>query len=96
MTELKVLAVVKPQTDMTAATPLPTTFVALVQALNIIPGQSQMLQFTFQLVSSPMGIGSDKPQADNHIVTLMPDADSNSALMEIAKPVRPLSLYLCR
>jgi hypothetical protein len=34
---LKVLAVGKPQTDMTAATPSLTTFGALMQALEIVP-----------------------------------------------------------
>jgi hypothetical protein len=42
MTELKVPAVGKPQTDWTAATPSPTTFGELMQALDIVPGQSQI------------------------------------------------------
>jgi len=46
MTELKVPAVGKPQTDLTAATPSPTTFGELMQALDIVPGQSQMPQVT--------------------------------------------------
>jgi len=45
-TELNVPAIVKPQTDMTAARPLPTTFGELMQALDIIPGQSQMPHLT--------------------------------------------------
>jgi len=44
MTKLKVPAVVKPKTDMTAATPSPTTFGKLMQTLDIVPGQSQMPQ----------------------------------------------------
>ena len=45
-TELKVLAVVKPQTDIAAATTSPTTFGVLLQILDIVPGQSQMPQVT--------------------------------------------------
>jgi len=41
-TELKIPAVGKPQEDSTAATPSPTTFGELMQALDIVPGQSQM------------------------------------------------------
>jgi hypothetical protein len=45
---------VKPQTDMTAATPLPTTFGELLQTLDIFPEQSQMLQGISQPGSSQM------------------------------------------
>jgi len=45
-TALKVLAVVKPQTDTTAATPSPTTFGELMQVLDIFHRQSQMPQET--------------------------------------------------
>jgi hypothetical protein len=45
-TELKVLAVGKPQADSTAATPSPTTFGELMQDIDIVPGQSQMPQLT--------------------------------------------------
>jgi hypothetical protein len=37
MTELKVLAVVKPQTDMTAPTPSPITFGELMHTFDIVP-----------------------------------------------------------
>ena len=42
--ELKVQVVVKLQTDMTAATPLPTTSLELIQSLEIVPGQYEMPQ----------------------------------------------------
>jgi hypothetical protein len=45
-TELKVPAAGKPQTDLTAATPSPTTFGELMEALDIVPGQSPMPQVT--------------------------------------------------
>jgi len=94
-TELKIPAVGKPQEDSTAATPSPTTFGELMQALDIIPGQSQMLQVTARQGTSQMRLGSEKPQADNHIVPPMPTAVPDSSLIEIAKPFHPVSFYLC-
>jgi len=43
---LKIQAVMMPQTDMTAATPSPTTCGELIQVLDIVPGQTQMPQVT--------------------------------------------------
>jgi len=95
MTELKVPAVVKPPTDTTPATTSLTTFGELMQDLNIIPGLSQMLQVTSRQGSCRMRLGSVKPEADNHIVSLMSDAVPDSSLMEIVKPVQPVSFYRC-
>jgi hypothetical protein len=92
-TDLKVPAVVKPQTNTTAATPLPTTFGELMQDIDIIPGQSQMLQLMSQLGSSQMRLGSEKPQADNHIVSPTPDVVPESPQMKIAKLYQPVSFY---
>jgi len=94
-TELKVPAVGKPQTDMTAATPLPTTLGDLMQALDIISGQSQSQQVTSAQGSSQMRLGSEKPLTDNHIVPSMPNAVPNLSQVEIAKPVQPVSFYPC-
>ena len=44
MPKLMVPAIAKPQTDMTAATPLLTTFGELMETLDIVPGISQMPQ----------------------------------------------------
>jgi len=92
-TELMVPAVVKLQTDMTAAKPSPTTFGELMQVLDIVPGQSQMPQVMSWQGSSQMRLGSEKPQADNHIVYLMSDAVPDSSQREIATPVQPVSFY---
>jgi len=94
-TELKITAVRKPQTDSTAATPSPTTFGEFMQALDIVPGQSQMPQVTSQQGTSQMRLGSEKPQADNHIVPTMPATVSDPSPIEIAKPVQPVSFYPC-
>jgi hypothetical protein len=93
MTKLNIVAVGKPQEDSTAATPSPTTFGELMQALDIVPGQSQMPQVTSQQGTSQMRLGSEKPQADNHIVPPMPAAVPDSSPIEIAKPAQLVSFY---
>jgi hypothetical protein len=60
-TELIVPVGGKPQTDMTAATPSPTTFGEHMQSLDIVPGQSQMSQVMTRQGSSQMRLGSKKP-----------------------------------
>jgi len=94
-TELKVPAVVKPQTEMTAARLSPTTFGELMQALNIIPGQPPMPPVISRQGSHQMRLGLEKPQADDHIVSLMPKAVPDLSQMEIGKPVQPVSIYPC-
>ena len=93
MTQFEVPPVVKPQTDTTVATPSPTTFGEHIQVLDIVPGQSRMLQVTSRQGTSRMSLGSEKPQACYDIVFLMPDTVPNSSQMEIATPVRPVSFY---
>ena len=92
-TELKLPAVVKPQTDMAVASPSPTTFGELMQVLDIVPGQSQMPQVTSQQGSSQTRLGSEKPQAENHIVSPMPDAVPDLSQRAIAKAVQPMTIY---
>jgi len=92
-TELKVLAVGKPQTDTTAATPSQTTFGELMQVLHIIPGQSQMPQVMSHHGTSQMRPGSEKPQPANHIVSLMPNTVPDSLQREIATPGQHMSFH---
>ena len=92
-TELKVPAVVKPQTDTTAATPSPTTFGELMQGVDILPRQSEIPQVTSRQGSSQMRMGSERHHADNHIVSLMPEALPDSSQMQIMMPVQPVNLY---
>jgi hypothetical protein len=94
-TALNIAAVRTPQEDTTAATPSPTTFVELMQALDIVPGHSQMPQVTSRQGTSQMSFGSEKPQADKYIVPLMPTAVPDSSPIEIPKPVQPVSFYHC-
>jgi len=95
MTELKIPAFGKPQTNTTAPTPSPTSFGKLVQALHIVPGQSQMLQVTSRQESSQMWLGSRKPQGDNDIVPPMSAKVPDSSQIGIAKLDQPISFYLC-
>jgi len=94
-TELKVPAVAKPQRDWTAATPSPTTFGELMQALDMVPGKSQMPQVKSRQGSIQMRLGLEKPQADNHIVRPMLAAVPDSSQIVIAKPVQPGSFHSC-
>jgi hypothetical protein len=96
MTELKVPAIGKPQTHLTAATPSPTTFGELKQALEIVPGQSQMPQLMSRQASSQMRLGAENPQAHSHTVPPMPAAVPHWSHIEIGKPVQPVSVYRCK
>jgi len=57
MTELMVLAGLNPQTDTLEAAPALTTFGEVMQALDTVPGQSQMLQVTSRQGSSAIRLG---------------------------------------
>jgi hypothetical protein len=94
-TELKIPAGGKPQEDSTAATPSPTSFGELMQALDIVPGQSQMPQVTSRQGTRQMRLGLEKAQADNRIVPPMPAVVPDSSPIEIAKQVQPVSFYPC-
>jgi hypothetical protein len=72
-TEMKVPAVGKPHTEFSAATPSPTTFREIMQALDIVHRKSQVPQVTSRLGSSQMWSGSEKPKAANDILPPMPD-----------------------
>jgi len=51
-------AVVKPPTDMTAATPSQTKFGELIETLVIVTGQSQIPERYHRPGRSPMKVGS--------------------------------------
>jgi len=93
--EFKVPAVGKPQTDSTRATPSPTGFGERVWALDIVPGRIQMPQVTSRQGSSQMRLGSEKLQAHNDIVPLLPAVMPDSSQIAIAKPVQPVSFHPC-
>jgi hypothetical protein len=89
MTDLKVLAVVKPQTDTTAVTPARTTFGDLMQRLDIVPGQSQMLQVISRLGHSRMRLGLEKSLPHSYTAFHMPNSVPNLSQVDITKPTEP-------
>jgi hypothetical protein len=93
--ELKVLAVVKPQRDTTAATSSQTTVREHMQTRAIVRGQLEMLAATSRPESSQMRLGLDKPQSQKLIPVLSPSTATNSMPIQDAKPIEPLSLHPC-
>jgi len=94
-TGLKVPAVIKPQIHTNAATQSPTTVGEHMQTLEIVRGQSEMPAVTSQPGSSQMRLGSEKPQSHKFIQVLSPSTTTDSMPMQDAKPVEPVSFYLC-
>jgi hypothetical protein len=91
MTELNVPAVGKPKTELTAATPSPTTLRQFMQAVDNVAGQSHMPQVTSRQGRCQMRLGLEQLQADNLIVLPMPAAVPDLSQIVIGKPVRPVS-----
>jgi len=67
-----------------------------MQILDIVSGESQMPQVTSRQGTSQMRLGLEKPQADNHMVSLMPEAVPDSSQREITTPVQPVRFDHCR
>jgi hypothetical protein len=94
-TELRVPAVVQPQTMDDAPAPPPATFGELMESLDIVPGISQRPQGTSRPGSSHIRLGSVKPQSQSSIPSGEPAAEPDSSLLLKAKPVEPVSFYPC-
>jgi len=93
--ELRVPVVVQPQTDDDTSAPPPTTFGELMERLDIVPGISQMPQWTSRLGSSHIWLGSVKLQSNTTISCLEPAAEPDTLPLLKAKPVEPVSFYPC-
>ena len=65
--DLRVPAVVQPQTNDDAPAPAPTTFGELMESLDIVPGISQRPEGTCQPGNSHIRLGSLKPQSKSSI-----------------------------
>jgi len=94
-TELRVPAVVQPQTMADAPAPPPATFGELMESLDIFPGISQWPQGTSRPGSSHIRLGSVKPQSQLSIQSGQPAAEPDSSMLLKAKPVEPVSFYPC-
>jgi hypothetical protein len=95
MAKFSVSAVVKHQSDRTAATLLPSTFEESMQTLDIATGQLQMPQVTSPPASSPMWLSSEKPQTYKCIMSQLPHMVLNSSQIMKAKSVEPVRNYHC-
>jgi len=93
--ELKVLAVLKPRRDTTAAAPSPTTVGEHMQTLDIVRGEEQMPAVTSLPGSSQMRLALEKPQLHKFIPVLSLDRAPDSTPIEDAKPVVPVCFYPC-
>jgi len=93
--ELKVLAVVKPQHDSTAATASPTTYGELWQTLDIIRGQSPTPQRTSSLGCSQMSLGSEKQRSHKRKAYCPPDAAPDFSQLNTLKLVERVCFYSC-
>jgi hypothetical protein len=93
--ELMITAVIQPQTNDDILASPPTTIGELMESLEIIPGISQRPQGTSRPGSSHIRQRSVKPQSKSSIPSGEPAAEPHSSMLLKAKPVEPVSFYLC-
>jgi hypothetical protein len=79
--ELRVPAVIHPQTDHDVAAPALTSFGELMLCLDIVPERSQIPQGTSRPGRSHMGLCSGKPQSDSCIPSHEPGTEVDSSPM---------------
>jgi len=91
--KVKVLAVVKPQIETTAATTPPSICAEHMQTLEIILRESQMPAVISRLGCSQLRLGSQNRQLHKFLPILLPDAAPNLTLIQDAMPVELLSVY---
>jgi len=89
--ELRVSTLVQAQTNDDAPAPPPTTFVPLMQSLDIVHGISQRPQGTSRPGNSHIGLGSVNLQSKSSIPSGEPAAEPDSSSLLKAKPVEPVS-----
>jgi hypothetical protein len=90
---LLVPSVIHQQTDVNAATPVPTTIAELLKCLDIVPGISQLPQGTSRPGNSHMRLGSGKPLLNTGISDLAPAAKPDSPVDLNLKPAELVSIY---
>jgi len=93
--ELRLPAVVQPQTNDDASAPPPTTFGELMESHDIVPGVLQMPQGTSRPRSSHVRLGSVKPQWKLSIPSREAAAEPDSSTLLNAQTVDPVSFYPC-
>jgi hypothetical protein len=93
--ELRVPAVVQPQTDNAADLPAWTTFGELMESLDIVPRISQMPQGTTRPGSCHMMLSSGMLQFNTSIPSLVPSAEPDSSACLLAKHDEPVKFDPC-
>ena len=93
--ELRVPAVVQPQTDDVAAAPAQISFGELVESLEIAPGILHVPHWTSRLASHHIGLGYVKPQSNMSISGLEPTAERDMSHLLKAKHVELARFYPC-
>jgi len=92
---LRVPAVMQLQTDDDVSSPAPKTFGVFMVCLYIVPGISQLLQWTTRSGSSHLRLGSGTPLWNISIPSLAPSAEPDLSTFLIAMPIEPGSLHPC-
>jgi len=90
-TELRVPAVVQPETKDDAPAPPAPTFGEPMESIDIVPRISQRPQGTSRPGSSHIRLGSVKPQSKSSIASGEPAAKPDSSMLLKAKPFEPVS-----
>jgi len=90
--QLRVLAVIQPQTNDDAPPQPPTTFAGVMGSLDIVPGISQG---TSRLGSSHIRLGSVKPQSESSIPRGELAAEPDSSPLLKPNRVEPVCIYRC-
>jgi hypothetical protein len=94
--ELRVLAIVQLQMNNDPSTAAPKTFQEVMECLETVAGISQMLQQTSQPGGSHIRLGSVKLQSHMSTSGIQPTSERNTSPLLKAKPVEPVSYYLCK
>jgi len=95
ISELRVLAVVQPQTNDDSLAPPPTSFGEQMESLDIVPGISQRPQGTSRPGSSHIRLGLVNPQSKLSISSGEPAVEPDLSMLLKATPVEPVSFYPC-
>jgi hypothetical protein len=93
--ELRVPAIVQPQTHEDDRAPPPTTYGELMVSRVIVPEISQRPQGTSRPGSSYIRLGSVKPQSKSSIPSGELAAERDLSTLLKAKPVEPVRFYPC-
>jgi len=93
--QLNIEAVIQSQNDEVTVVPAMTSFVAVIETLDIDPRISQMPQGSSQPGSSHMRLGSTKSQSHKCIAFSLSDTGPNLLPINNMKPIEPVSFYPC-